>query len=231
MEQGQVPGLQRVWPGEFPVPAPPVRLLDRSPRLVSGWLRPSRNIRPHGPAWGNPGKARQADRPVRIQPPGTKTRLRPEEPATAPDSTRSPPIGTPTGIVGSREEKSALKSPSGRIEATGGRCYRPGMVDAAFDTLAVTRQFKARGFSSDQAEAITEAVRAGVTGGVATKADLADLKTDMAVATKADLADLKTDMAGLEARLTLRIIIIGLALNAASAAAVIAAVGWVLSGS
>ncbi len=90
------------------------------------------------------------------------------------------------------------------------------MVDAAFDTLAVTRQLKARGFSSDQAEAITEAVRAGVTGGVATKADLADLKTDMA---------------GLEARLTMRIIIIGLALNAASAAAVIAAVGWVLSGS
>ena len=102
------------------------------------------------------------------------------------------------------------------IEATGGRCYRPGMVDAAFDTLAVTRQLKARGFSADQAEAITEAVRAGVTGGVATKADLADLKTDMA---------------GLEARLTLRIIIIGLALNAASAAAVIAAVGWMLSGS
>ena len=50
-----------------------------------------------------------------------------------------------------------------------------GMADASFDTLAVTRQLKAKGFDSDQAEAITEAVRTGVTGGVATKADLAEL--------------------------------------------------------
>ena len=46
------------------------------------------------------------------------------------------------------------------------------MADAVFDTLAMTRQLKAKGFDSDQAEAITEAVRTGVTGGVATKADL-----------------------------------------------------------
>lgn len=77
------------------------------------------------------------------------------------------------------------------------------MADAAFDTLAVTRQLKAKGFESDQAEAITEAVRTGVTGGVATKADLS----------------------ALESRLTWRIIIVGLALNAA----VIAAVGWMLA--
>ena len=43
----------------------------------------------------------------------------------------------------------------------------------------MTRQLKARGFTSDQAEAITEAVRAGVTGGVATKADLAELRGEM----------------------------------------------------
>ena len=53
------------------------------------------------------------------------------------------------------------------------------MTDAVFDTLAVTRQLKAKGFSSDQAEAITEAVRAGVTGGVATKVDIAELKTEL----------------------------------------------------
>ncbi len=53
------------------------------------------------------------------------------------------------------------------------------MTDAIFDTLAVTRQLKAKGFSSDQAEAITEAVRAGVTGGVATKVDIAELKTEL----------------------------------------------------
>lgn len=93
------------------------------------------------------------------------------------------------------------------------------MVDAAFDTLAVTRQLKAKGFDADQAEAITEAVRTGVTGGVATKADLAELR-----------GELRSEMAGLEARLTWRIIIVGLALNSVSAAAVIAAVGWMLSG-
>ena len=53
------------------------------------------------------------------------------------------------------------------------------MTDAVFDTLAVTRQLKAKGFSSDQAEAITEAVRAGVTGGVATKVDIAELRTEL----------------------------------------------------
>ena len=47
-----------------------------------------------------------------------------------------------------------------------------------------------------------------VTGGVATKADLAELET----------------------RLTWRIVIVGLALNSVSAAAVVAAVGWMLSG-
>ena len=62
------------------------------------------------------------------------------------------------------------------VEATGGRCYLPGMADAAFDTLAVTRQLKAKGFDADQAEAITEAVRVGVTGGVATKADVAEVR-------------------------------------------------------
>ncbi|MCY3879410.1 MAG: hypothetical protein OXF74_09560 [Rhodobacteraceae bacterium] len=54
------------------------------------------------------------------------------------------------------------------------------MADTAFDTLAMTRQLKAKGFSSDQAEAITETVRAGVTGGVATKADVAELRGSIA---------------------------------------------------
>ena len=53
-------------------------------------------------------------------------------------------------------------------------------------------------------------MRTGVTGGVATKIDLAELRTESA---------------GLETRLTWRIIIVGLALNS-----VIAAVGWMLSG-
>jgi len=55
------------------------------------------------------------------------------------------------------------------------------MAEAVFNTLTVTRQLETKGgFSFDQAEAITEAVRFGVTGGVATKADVAELKAEFA---------------------------------------------------
>lgn len=77
------------------------------------------------------------------------------------------------------------------------------MAHAEIDSFAATRQLKAKGFEADQAEVITDAVRTGVTGGVATKADLA----------------------ALESRLTWRIITVGLALNASA----IAAIGWMLS--
>ena len=66
------------------------------------------------------------------------------------------------------------------------------MADTAFDTLAMTRQLKAKGFSSDQAEAITEVVRAGVTGGVATKADLAELRGEL----RGDMAELRGELRG-----------------------------------
>ncbi|MYI68244.1 MAG: DUF1640 domain-containing protein [Boseongicola sp. SB0673_bin_14] len=47
-----------------------------------------------------------------------------------------------------------------------------------------------QGLPSDQAEAITEAVRAGVTGGVATKADLAELRGEMS----ARFAQIESDL-------------------------------------
>ena len=53
------------------------------------------------------------------------------------------------------------------------------MADIPFDTLAVTRRLEAKGFDAGQTEAITEAVRAGVTGGVATKADLTALRAEL----------------------------------------------------
>ena len=53
------------------------------------------------------------------------------------------------------------------------------MTDGAFDTLAMTRRLRAGGLDSDQADAIAEAVRTGVTGGVATKADIAKVKADI----------------------------------------------------
>ena len=66
------------------------------------------------------------------------------------------------------------------------------MIDAIFDTLSVTRQLKAKGFDADQAEAITEAVRAGVTRGVATKTDMVELRTEL----KGDMAELRAELKG-----------------------------------
>ncbi len=69
-------------------------------------------------------------------------------------------------------------------------------MDVAFDTLAVTRQLKAKGFDSDQAEAITEAVRSGVTGGVATRADLSETESRL----RGELTDMRGDVNGRLAR-------------------------------
>ena len=66
------------------------------------------------------------------------------------------------------------------------------MADVPFDTLAVTRGLEARGFETGQAEAITEAVRAGVTGGVATKADLSGVATEL----RGKIAELRAELKG-----------------------------------
>ena len=72
------------------------------------------------------------------------------------------------------------------------------MTDIHFDTLAAVRRLEANDFSGKQAEAITEVLRDGITGGVATKADLAILQADVADL-KAASADLKADVADLRA--------------------------------
>ena len=72
------------------------------------------------------------------------------------------------------------------IEAEGPGRYLPGMADAALDTLAMTRRLRAGGFDPNQADAIAEAVRTGVTAGVATRADIAELR--------AGIPELRTDL-------------------------------------
>ncbi len=82
------------------------------------------------------------------------------------------------------------------------------MADAALDTLAVTRHLEARGFTTAQAEAILGAVRAGVTGGVAAKADVTDLRTDVThlqnnmMALRTDVTDLQNNMTALRTDVT-----------------------------
>lgn len=64
------------------------------------------------------------------------------------------------------------------------------MADIPFDTMATAQRLRDSGIEERQAEAITNAIKDGVTGGVATKADLARVE-----------AALKTDIAGLESEL------------------------------
>ena len=55
-----------------------------------------------------------------------------------------------------------------------------------FDTMATVRLLRESGIDERQAAAITTAIKDGVTGGVATKADIHEVK--------ADIAELKTDL-------------------------------------
>ena len=54
------------------------------------------------------------------------------------------------------------------------------MASATFDTLHAAKTLAQAGFAPPQAEAITDTIRAAFTDSVATKADIADLRTEMA---------------------------------------------------
>ena len=60
------------------------------------------------------------------------------------------------------------------------------MAEAAFDMMAEVQRLRDAGFAQEQAEALTRSIHAGVTGGVATKADIADIRTA--------LSDMKYDL-------------------------------------
>ena len=77
------------------------------------------------------------------------------------------------------------------------------MSIATFDTLTTARELEAAGIERRQAEAIAEGMRRAV------GADRDEL------ATKADLADVRADLAALEARLTWRLVGIAAAIVAA----------------
>ena len=74
--------------------------------------------------------------------------------------------------------------------------YRRIMPSATFDTHEAVKALSEAGLNERQAEAITATVRDAVTEGVATKADIADVRADLAA---------------LEARLTWRIVTIAVA--------------------
>ena len=66
------------------------------------------------------------------------------------------------------------------------------MAQAAFDTIAEVQRLRDSGLEQAQAEAITRAIHAGVTGGVATKADLDLVRTEL----QGEIQTVKTELQG-----------------------------------
>ena len=73
------------------------------------------------------------------------------------------------------------------------------MASATFDTLHAAKALTAAGFEAQQAEAITDTIREAFTESVATKADIAEVKTEIAELK----AELKADIAGIYKQLWL----------------------------
>ena len=79
------------------------------------------------------------------------------------------------------------------------------MAETAFNTIAEIQRLRDAGFEQAQAEAITLSIHAGVTGGVATKADLE--KTEQSLRSEIDLlrSDLDAKIENTEQRLETKI--------------------------
>ena len=69
------------------------------------------------------------------------------------------------------------------------------MAQAAFDTIAEVQRLRDSGLEQAQAEAITRAIHAGVTGGVATKADLDLVQRDVQLV-RQEVQTVKTELEG-----------------------------------
>ncbi len=82
------------------------------------------------------------------------------------------------------------------------------MATASFDTLTYAKKLQEAGFTSQQAEAQAEALRAVVDQNLATKQDIADLRRDieeLRAATKHDIELVRRDMKEMETRLEVRL--------------------------
>ena len=78
------------------------------------------------------------------------------------------------------------------------------MATTTFDTLKALEGLEAVGMDARHAKAVVNTVAEAFSDTVATKADVAEVKVEIAglrAATKSDVAALKADIAGLEARI------------------------------
>ena len=74
------------------------------------------------------------------------------------------------------------------------------LTPPSFDTLKIAQDLKGAGFTEQQAEALTDAIKAAFTDTVATKADLQTLETTL----KADIQAVDARMDAMESRLEAR---------------------------
>lgn len=65
------------------------------------------------------------------------------------------------------------------------------MTTIPFDTMEAVQRLRGSGMSEEQAKAVTQTVRDAVTGGVATKADIAGLK--------GEIGEIKTELKWIKA--------------------------------
>ena len=78
------------------------------------------------------------------------------------------------------------------------------MASATFDTLHAAKALTVAGFEAQQAEAITDTIREAFTESVATKVDIAEVKTEIAEVKselKADIAEVRTEITEVKSEL------------------------------
>jgi len=75
------------------------------------------------------------------------------------------------------------------------------MADAAFNTIAEIQRLRDAGLPQEQAEAITLSIHSGVTGGVATKADLEKVETALSGEIKALDTKIETEVKALDKKI------------------------------
>lgn len=103
---------------------------------------------------------------MRVRVPLPAPRIRPGE--RVPDQS----LGTDRARVAAAPLSESVRGPPRRFPVA----TLPPLDGAGFDTLRVTQVLRDAGIGEAQAEAITESIGVALTGGVATKADLAALE-------------------------------------------------------
>ena len=82
------------------------------------------------------------------------------------------------------------------------------MVSRSFDTYRAVNALKEAGFPDEQAVAVVDTIGGAMTGGLATKADLAEVKAEL----KGDVASVKTDLAEFKSELYRHLWLMGMGL-------------------